>query len=108
MTPFEVPELFTRWEFWYAVGGAVVVVAATLLVAIVLVARSIDREARRALEAVRRIRGNTDAIWELEPVLRDVEAVHGHARAVAEATDGLARTVHGSLGGAAAGSEAER
>lgn len=108
MNPFEIPELFTRWGFWYAVGAAVIVIAATLLVAIVLVARSIDREARRALEAVRRIRENTEAVWALQPVLRDVEAIHRHAQAVAETTEELAGAVHGAPGGTAAGSGADR
>jgi hypothetical protein len=66
------------------VGGAVVLVAAALLVTIWLTARSIAAEATRALRAAAGIRDNTRAIWELQTTnevagelrdtVRDIEA----------------------------------
>ena len=60
------PELWAAWRLWMLVGGAVVLVAAALLVTIWLTARSIAAHATRALRAVEAIRDSTRAIWALE------------------------------------------
>lgn len=95
-----MPEVFTSWAFWYWIGGAVVALAAILLIAILAVAASIGREAERALAAARRIEENTAALRELSGALESVEAIHAGARAVAEKTAALAGAVHGAGGGA--------
>jgi len=79
-------DLFRLWYLWLAIGGAIVVIAAALLVTIWLTARGIEGEARRALAAVERIRTSTQPIWaldstnqvadELLAAARDLEA-HG-------------------------------
>jgi hypothetical protein len=77
-------ELWAAWRLWMLVGGAVVLVAAALLVTIWLTARSIAAHAARALGAAEAIRDNTRAIWELQTTnevaeqlrdtVRDIEA----------------------------------
>ena len=92
-------ELWGAWRLWMLVGGAVVLVAAALLVTIWLTARSIADQAARALRAAEAIRDSTRAIWELQTTnevaeqLRDtvhdietkatqlVEALESHAAA---------------------------
>jgi hypothetical protein len=63
------------WGLWWAVGGAVVLVAALLLIWILLAARGIEREARRALAAARQVEANTRPIWRLADVREALEAV---------------------------------
>jgi hypothetical protein len=55
----------TLWTLGWAMGGAVALVAAALLIWILLAARSIEREARRVLVAVRSIEANTRPLWHL-------------------------------------------
>lgn len=97
-----VPELFGSWTFWYVVGGAVVLVAALLLIAILVVARGIAGEAERALAAARRIEANTGAIPALAGALDLLLDIHDRARGIADKTDALAGIVHGAPGGAEA------
>ena len=59
-------DLWAVWWLWMLVGGAVVLVAAALLVTIWLTARSIAVHAERALRAAEAIRDNTRVIWELQ------------------------------------------
>ena len=59
-------DLFRLWYLWLAIGGAIVVIAASLLVTIWLTARRIEQQARRALVAVERIRTSTQPIWALD------------------------------------------
>ena len=85
-----MPELITSWAFWYAVGGAVVLVAALLLIAILLVARGIEKQASRALGAARRVEAATRPIWELDGALGTLEAIHHRGAAIREKTSALA------------------
>ena len=88
-------DLFRLWYLWLAIGGAIVVIAASLLVTIWLTARGIEREARRALVAVERIRTFTQPIWALDSTnqvaddllaaARDLEA---HGAMIASALGG--------------------
>jgi hypothetical protein len=64
------------------VAGVVVLVAATLLVAIWLTARSIVAHAARALRAAEAIRANTRAIWELETTNEVAEELLHTVRAI--------------------------
>jgi len=59
-------DLFHLWYMWLAIGAAVVVIAAALLVIIWLTARGIEAQARRALAAVEQIRTATAPIWKLD------------------------------------------
>ena len=95
-----MPELFTHWSFWYWVGGAIVAIAAILLIAILIVARSIAREAERALDAARRIQENTAPIPGLAGALEVLVDIHDVAGAVEAKTRLLAGVLHGEPGGA--------
>lgn len=90
-----MPELFASWAFWYAVGGAIVLVAAALLVTILIVARGIEKEAARALAAGVTIRENTDALSLLGGALEKLEALRARAETVEQKTALLAGAVHG-------------
>lgn len=93
-----MPELFMNWGFWYAVGIAIVLVAATLLIAILLAARGIEREAVRALAALQAIEGNTRAIWNLAGALEGLEKVRDLGGAVEAKAAHLAAALHGETG----------
>ena len=85
-------ELWGLWRVWMAVGVAVVLVAAALLVTIWLTARSILGHARRALAAAEAIRTNTAPIWALQTtnevagdLLDTVRAIEAKGAALVEA-----------------------
>lgn len=58
-------ELYTIWYWSLVVAGIVVLLAAALLIAIILAARSILGHARQALEAAEHIAEDTKVIWAL-------------------------------------------
>lgn len=94
-----MPSVFLEWGFWYIVGGALVLVAAALLVTILLVARGIEKEAGRALRACRDIEENTNAILELEDARERLEQIRDGAIDIEEKAGLLARTLHGGEAG---------
>lgn len=96
----EIPEPFTRWGFWWAVGGAVVALAAVLLITVLVIARGIAAHAERALAAARRIEANTKPIWALAGALETLVRIREAAVAIAQKTGTLAGTLHGEPGGA--------
>ena len=59
-------ELWSAWRLWMVVATVVILIAATLLIAIWRTARGIYVEALRALAAAERIRENTNPIWALQ------------------------------------------
>lgn len=59
-------ELWAAWRLWMGVAAVVVLLAASLLIAIWLTARRILANAGRALHAAEAIRANTQPIWALE------------------------------------------
>lgn len=89
-------ELLVSWRFWFVVAGAVVVIAAGLLIAILLTARGIEREAARALSAARRIEANTRVLPGLEGALQLVKAIGAHVGSAETKTRALADAVHGA------------
>lgn len=56
------------WIFGWIAGGAVVAIAAFLLLAIIGLGRRIARQADEVAEALDGTRRNTDALWELKQV----------------------------------------
>lgn len=85
-------ELWASWRIWLGVAALVVLVAAALLVVIWLTARRILVDAVRALNAVEKIREQTQPIWALEEtneiaddILRTVQAIEGKGGALAGA-----------------------
>lgn len=88
-----IPDLFVSWGFWYAVGAALVVVAALLLIGILLVARGIESEAERALAAGARIQDHTKALFALAGARDQVAAIQRAVRSTTLKTAGLAAAV---------------
>ncbi|MBA3345558.1 MAG: hypothetical protein H0T44_09720 [Gemmatimonadales bacterium] len=85
-------DLWAAWRFWMIVAGAVVVIAAALLITIWLTARGILAHAVRALHAAEKIRQNTLPIWELQTtnevateLLATVESIEAKGGKLAEA-----------------------
>lgn len=58
-------DLWAAWRLWMGVATLVIAIAAALLIIIWRTARSIHREAVRALRAAEKIRTNTMPIWAL-------------------------------------------
>lgn len=91
-------ELWAAWRLWMAVAAVVVLIAAVLLIAIWLVARSILAHAVRALRAADRVRAQTQPIWELQTsnevavdlleTVRSIEAKGGKLAAALESHAG--------------------
>jgi len=85
-------DLWAAWRFWMVVAGAVVLIAAALLITIWLTARGILSHAVRALHAAEKVRQNTLPIWELQTtnevateLLATVESIEAKGGKLAEA-----------------------
>jgi len=85
-------DLWGTWRFWMVVAGAVVLIAAALLITIWLTARGILSHAVRALHAAEKVRQNTLPIWELQTtnevateLLATVESIEAKGGKLAEA-----------------------
>jgi len=75
-----------------------VAIAAILLIAILLVARGIEREAERALAAVGRIERNTRVLWNLGSACEAMSRIRWAAEGIAAKVEALAGAVHGEAG----------
>lgn len=69
------------WGLWWAIGGGVVLIAAILLIWILLAARGIEGQARRALAAARQVEANTRPVWRLQNAREQLEATRDHVEA---------------------------
>ena len=85
-------DLWAAWRIWLGVAVVVVLLAAALLIAITVTARSILREALRAKAAAEAIRVNTLPIWQLQStnevaahLLATVQSIEAHGGALAAA-----------------------
>ena len=85
-------QLWAAWRVWMIVAAVIILIAAGLLVAIWLTARSIHAHAVRALKAAERIRQNTLPIWEIQTtnevagrMLETVQAIEAKGGALAQA-----------------------
>jgi hypothetical protein len=74
--------LASWWVLGYTLGAAVVVVVAALLIAILLVARNIERLAGQALGVAAQIEAATRPIWSLAGANEIVEEMAASARAI--------------------------
>jgi hypothetical protein len=84
------------------VAVAVILIAATVLIVILLVARGIEKEAARALAAGARIKANTDALFLLGGARDALEDLRGHALAIEAKGAHLAGAVHDTAAGGGA------
>jgi len=86
-------ELYTIWYWSLAVAGVVVLLAAALLIAILLVARRILGNARKALEAAEAIAEETKVIWALDETNRTAEEILATAESIEERGGHIAGTL---------------
>lgn len=82
-------DIYGWWFFWVGIAGAVVAVAAALLVTIVMLARQIASLAATGLAMVEQIEQNTKPIWQLNAtnhvarqLLDGAQAIEGNAGAI--------------------------
>ncbi len=99
-------DLWAAWRLWMAVAVVVILIAAGLLIAIWLTARSILAHAVRALTAAEAIRKNTLVIWELqttnevaERILDTVQSLEAKGGALVNALSHTAAARNVSSGG---------
>lgn len=85
-------DIYGWWFFWVGIAGAVVAVAAALLVTIVMLARQIASLAATGLAVVEQIEQNTKPIWQLNAtnhvarqLLDGAQAIEGSADAIVDA-----------------------
>lgn len=76
----------SQWMIWWSIGGAVVALAALLLIWIIAMAWSIEKQSARALGALRRIERNTGAIWNLAGVADHLSQLVNRADAIERRT----------------------
>lgn len=88
-------QLYAIWGWSLAATAVVVLLSAALLIAILLVARSILAHARQALEAVQEIEQNTKVIWKLEEINRVAGESLVAAEDIEECGGRIAGTLHG-------------
>jgi NAD(P)-dependent dehydrogenase (short-subunit alcohol dehydrogenase family) len=86
-------ELYTIWFIGLAIAVVVVLIAAGLLIAILLTARSIRGHAQRALAAVEQIAEDTAVIWALD----DTNSVAGDLLATVESIEEHGGRIAGAL-----------
>ena len=82
-------EIYYWWYVWLGIGAVIVIAAAALLIAIIVLARSIAALAVSALAVVAEIEQNTKPIWQLNAtnrVARDLlvgaKAIESNASAI--------------------------
>ena len=83
-------ELWAAWRVWMGVAAVVVLLAASLLIAIGLTARRILANAVRALNAAEAIRANTQPIWGLEETNAVAEEILATVQAIEKKGGALA------------------
>jgi hypothetical protein len=91
-------ELWGAWGLWMGVASAVIVVAASLLVAILVTAKGILTEAVRALGAADRIREATIPIWGLKTTNEVADELLDTVRTIERDSAALARTLEAHAG----------
>ena len=87
-------ELWASWRIWMGVATVVILIAASLLIIIWLTARQILSDAVRALNAVEKIRENTQPIWALEETNEIAEDILETVKAIEAKGGALAGALH--------------
>jgi cell division protein FtsB len=82
-------QIYDWWLIWLGIAGAIVVIAAALLITIVVLARRIASLAATGLAVVDQIEQNTKPIWQLNAtnhvarqLLDGAQAIEGNAVAI--------------------------
>ncbi len=89
----------SAWSLGFAIGAAVVVVVALLLIGILLVARKIAGLAATALAVAAEIEKATTPIWAIGTANGTVEAIARTVRSVDQRVLSLADVLEGKGGG---------
>lgn len=77
----------TWWVIGWAVGLAVTVVAATLLIAIIVLARRVVGQAGAIVEALDGARANTDALYDVRVTNHELDRITTHLATVRESLE---------------------
>lgn len=88
-------QLWSAWQVWMGVATLVILIAASLLIIIWLTARTIFKDAVRALVAVEAIRAQTQPLWGLENTNLVAEDILKTVRAIEEKGGLLAGALQG-------------
>jgi hypothetical protein len=87
-------QILTDWFIGLAVAAIIVVIAAALLIAVLTVARSIERGADVGLESVKKIRENTKIIWALQDTNQVALQLADGARSILNHASQVAQALH--------------
>lgn len=87
-------QLWSAWQLWMAVATVIILIAASLLIIIWLTARTILRDAVRALHAVEAIRAQTQPIWGLEDTNYVAEDILAAVQGIETKSTQLAGALH--------------
>lgn len=94
-------EILQWWLIWLAVGGAIVLAAAALLLTIVALARRIGNLAGTAIEVVGEIEENTRPVWQLNTTNRVAGEIASGTEAAAENAEAIAAALTDRRGASA-------
>jgi hypothetical protein len=93
-------ELYTTWGIALGIAAVVVLIAAALLIAIILTARSILTHAREAEATVARIADHTGVVWALDQTNDVVASIESEASRIDDQTERIANALeHRRAGG---------
>jgi hypothetical protein len=87
-------QLYTNFYLSLGVAVVVILIAAGLLIAILLVARSIEKGATAALGMVGEIRDNTKVIWALQDTNEVAAQLRDGASAILTNAGAIAQALH--------------
>jgi hypothetical protein len=87
-------QLLTYWYIGLAIAAVVVVIAAALLLAVLAVAKSIERGASAALGMVKQIREHTQVIWALQDTNKVAAQLHAGAESILAHAGQIAEALH--------------
>ncbi len=88
-------QLYAIWGWSLGMAAVVVVLAAALLIAILLVARSILAHAGQALDALHEIDASTRVIWDLEETNRVAGEILETTESIEERGARISGALHG-------------
>ncbi len=89
-------QLLTNWYIWLAIAAVIVVITAALLIAVLVVAKKIARNAGAALGLVKQTRENTQVLWALQDTNKVAAQLLGGADSILEHAGQIAQALHGA------------
>ncbi len=86
--------LFRTWYLALSIAAVIVLVTAVLLLLVVQAARRIERLAAQALDVVKEIQTNTEAIWDLQQTNETAAQLREAARLIERHVTEVRNTLH--------------